>query len=219
MATILYYLVYYPLVLLVEKLWYILGVIVAPFVHFARTVLYLAALPLLLRRLVEYIYIFFTVAVFIGIIAGLFLHVLSTFITDQILRRLSWPPAASASATKKLSQPTRQSLFDHNDKLEENKILFQWSPSWPREPKRPYLEVRIGDAFSSSGGAGTGAGGSSVASSSKDGKGPDSTSGDFYNYKELLRSTNKDGKSSELISTMIFEELEEENHESDEPSS
>jgi hypothetical protein len=53
MATILYYLVYYPLVLLVEKLWYILGVIVAPFVHFARTVLYLAALPLLLRRLVE----------------------------------------------------------------------------------------------------------------------------------------------------------------------
>ena len=53
MATILYYLVYYPLVLLVEKLWYILGVIVAPFVHFARMVLYLATLPLLLRRLVE----------------------------------------------------------------------------------------------------------------------------------------------------------------------
>jgi len=219
MATILYYLVYYPLVLLVEKLWYILGVIVAPFVHFARMVLYLATLPLLLRRLVEYIYIFFSVAVFIGIVAGLFLHVLSTFITDQILRRLPWPPAASASATEKLSQPTRQSLFGRNDKLEENKILFQWSPSWPREPKRPYLEARIGDAFSSTGAAGTGAGGSSVASSSKDGRGPDSTSSDFYNHRELLRSTNKDGKNSELISTMIFEELEEENRESDELSS
>lgn len=52
MMTLYYYLVH-PLVLLVEEILYILSIIVAPFVHLARTVLYLASLLLQLRKLFE----------------------------------------------------------------------------------------------------------------------------------------------------------------------
>ncbi|KAL2217166.1 hypothetical protein M432DRAFT_641224 [Thermoascus aurantiacus ATCC 26904] len=117
----LYYAVY-PLLFLISSLLSLLGTLLMPFLHMGRYVLHFSLLPFRVLAKFESLYIFFGVAVLIGIAAGLILHLISTF----ILRVLQLSSEVSNAPGKK-SRSLVHCEAGHSDQKTSGDYYTEWT--------------------------------------------------------------------------------------------